>query len=282
MAVAGGARAAGAVADALRTAKCAVPPAAQAQVGRKSASPRLKKYYDESQQVCEVAVYRYYCRNPQCAQGSFTQLPPGLVPYSRYRPSSTCWPCKCMPGATPPTGAPGRPGRGQPDRLALGQRLGLCLVARGGPVWRGQVERGGRRGREVRPGAQKRQAGGAMRRWMYVYLAVDVWTYDLLHIAIYPYNNDRERAEPSLLAVRAKGYHPQVIVTDLRQDYGPVIALVFPQAVHHLCIFHALQAVQQHIKDVYGPDYAQQHPEAERLKQPDLCHLRRRHADPGG
>jgi hypothetical protein len=55
------------------------------QVGRKSATPRLKQYYDEMHQVCEVAVYRYYCRNPQCAQGSFTNLPPGLLPYSRYR-----------------------------------------------------------------------------------------------------------------------------------------------------------------------------------------------------
>ena len=47
--------------------------------------PRLKKYYDELHKVCEVAVYRYYCRNPQCDQGSFTNLPPGLLPYSRYR-----------------------------------------------------------------------------------------------------------------------------------------------------------------------------------------------------
>ena len=70
-----------------------------------------------------------------------------------------------------------------------------------------------------------------------------------------------------LLALRAKGYHPQVIVTDLRQDYGPVIAQVFPQAVHHECIFHALQQAQKHVKDVYGPDYAAQHPEAEQLKQ---------------
>jgi hypothetical protein len=37
--------------------------------------------------------------------------------------------------------------------------------------------------------------------------------------------------------------------------------------VHHLCIFHALQDVQQHIRDVYGPDYATQHPAAEQLKQ---------------
>jgi len=101
---------------------------------------------------------------------------------------------------------------------------------------------------------------------MYVYLAVDVWTYDLLHIAIYPHNNP-DSAQAFLLALRSKGYHPQVIVTDLRQDYGPVIALVFPQAVHHLCIFHALQDAQKHIKDVFGPDYANKYPQAERLKQ---------------
>jgi hypothetical protein len=27
-----------------------------------------------------------------------------------------------------------------------------------------------------------------MKRWMYVYVAVDCYTYDLLHIDIYPYN----------------------------------------------------------------------------------------------
>ena len=121
---------------------------------------------------------------------------------------------------------------------------------------------------------------GEMRRWMYVYLAVDVWTYDLLHIAIYPHNTE-DSAQAFLLALRAKGYHPQVLVTDLRQDYGPVIALVFPQAVHHLCLFHALQDVQKHIQDVYGPDYADQHPVARATQTAHLRHLRRRHAGPG-
>jgi transposase-like protein len=107
---------------------------------------------------------------------------------------------------------------------------------------------------------------GKMRRWMYVYLAVDVWTYDLLHIAIYP-NNDQDSAAAFLLALRAKGYHPQVIVTDLRQDYGPVIAQVFPQAAHHECIFHALQQAEKHVKDAYGSDYGEQYPEAAQLKQ---------------
>ena len=71
---------------------------------------------------------------------------------------------------------------------------------------------------------------GKMRRWMYVYLAVDVWTYDLLHIAIYP-ENTQDSAKAFLLALRAKGYHPTVVATDLRQDYGPIIAQVFPQTL---------------------------------------------------
>jgi hypothetical protein len=61
------------------------PTCGSTQVGRKSATPRLKQYYDEAHQLQEIAVYRYYCRNPQCDRGSFTNLPPGLTPYSRYR-----------------------------------------------------------------------------------------------------------------------------------------------------------------------------------------------------
>jgi transposase-like protein len=105
-----------------------------------------------------------------------------------------------------------------------------------------------------------------MRRWMYVYLAVDVWSYDLLHIAIYVHNN-QDSAHAFLLALRAKGYQPQVIVTDLRQDYGALIAQVFPNATHHECIFHTLQDVQKHVKTIYGVTYAKDHPQAEQLKQ---------------
>ena len=105
-----------------------------------------------------------------------------------------------------------------------------------------------------------------MSRWLYVYLAVDAYTYDLLHIAIYP-NNTKESAVAFLLAVRAKGYHPRVVVSDLRVDYGSAITEVFPKAVHHLCLFHAAQDVQDHVKKVYGSGYATTHPEAQRLKE---------------
>jgi len=106
---------------------------------------------------------------------------------------------------------------------------------------------------------------GKHRKWMYVYVAVDVYTYDLLHIALLPYvGSDSARA--FLLALKAKGYRPQVIVTDLNQDYGAAIAAVFPQAEHHECVFHALQAWHRQLREVYGQDYQEQHPEAVALQ----------------
>ena len=106
---------------------------------------------------------------------------------------------------------------------------------------------------------------------MYVYVAVDVYTYDLLHIAIYAHNT-KAAARTFLLALKAKGYRPHVIVTDLRIDYGSVIAETVPKATHHECIFHALQWYSKQLKDVYGSDYARTHPLAVQLKK-DIQHI---------
>ena len=237
------------------------------QVGRKSAKPRQKKYYDEAR--------------PAVRGGGLSLLlpQPALRAGQLHQPAARAAALLALPhGGAPAGGADVR--LGLLDLPATGAALGVASLT----AWRwvsawgddllpvaalfGVVSRSGVVGVDEKyvlvPKNDK--PAGKMRRWMYVYLAVDVWTYDLLHIAIYP-DNDPDSAEAFLLALRAKGYQPQVLVTDLRQDYAPVIAQVFPQAVHHLCIFHALQDVQKHIKDVYGPDYAEQHPEAERLKQ---------------
>ncbi|MGD2177386.1 MAG: hypothetical protein PVG71_06130 [Anaerolineae bacterium] len=48
-------------------------------------------------------------------------------------------------------------------------------------------------------------------------------TYDLLQIGIYPFNT-RQSAHAFLLALRAKGYHLRVVVTDMRTDYWDVVA----------------------------------------------------------
>ena len=90
---------------------------------------------------------------------------------------------------------------------------------------------------------------GKLRRWMYVYFAVDMYTYDLLHIATFPHN-DLRSAQAFLFALRAKGYHPSVLVTDLRRDYSAAIGPVFPQARHHECLFHALQYLSKMFEDI--------------------------------
>lgn len=244
-------------------------------VAPKSKQARQKKFYDADGQVQEAEVFRYYCHNPQCAKKTFTHFPAGLLPYSPYRAQAHLLVLQMYAW-------------GHSTYRRTGTAIGIYSMT----AWRwvqawghdllpiaalfGLVRSSGVVGVDEKyvlvPKNDKPQGktGGersrTMRRWMYVYLAVDAWTYDLLHIAIYPNNND-DSAKAFLFALRAKGYHPKVIVTDLRQDYGPVIAQVFPQAVHHECIFHALQNAQKHFKDIYGPNYALTHPEAALLKQ---------------
>jgi hypothetical protein len=242
------------------------PACGSTDVKCKGHKPRLKQYYDADQQIQQVAVYRYFCCNPGCPTQTFTDLPAGLVPYSPYRTETHLLALQMYAW-------------GYSTYRRTGAALGVASLT----AWRwvsawgydllpvaalfGVLKSSGVVGVDEKyvlvPKNDKPE--GDMRRWMYVYLAVDAWTYDLLHIALYP-NNDDASAQAFLLALRAKGYHPAVIVTDLRQDYGPVIAQVFPKAIHHECLFHALQNAQKHIKDAYGKDYPTTHPEAAQLK----------------
>lgn len=236
-------------------------------VVRKSKQPRLKKYYDAQGQVVTVEVYRYYCRNQACDRGSFTHLPAGLTPYSPYRTETKLLALQMYAW-------------GYSTYRRTAQALGVTsfTVYRWVSAWGydllpvaalfGLVKSSGVVGVDEKyvlvPKNDK--PASKMARWMYVYLAVDVYTYDLLHIAIYP-DNDQTTALTFLFALRAKGYRPGVIVTDLRRDYGGDIARVFPQAIHHECIFHALQDISGLCRKIYGADYAQTQPEVEVLRQ---------------
>ncbi len=235
-------------------------------VARKSKQARLKKYYDAQGELQTVAVYRYYCRNQACDKGSFTNLPAGLVPYSRYRTETKLLGVQMYAW-------------GYSTYRRTGQALGVksMTVYRWVSAWGyallpvaalfGVVKSSGVVGVDEKyvlvPKNDK--PPGDMRRWMYVYLAVDVYTYDLLHIAIYAHN-DKPNALAFLLALRAKGYHPRVVVTDLRRDYGNDIAYVFPHAEHHECIFHAVRDVSDYCRDIYGKNYAETHPQVEALR----------------
>ena len=234
-------------------------------VSRKSRKPRWKHYVDEKGEERKVAVYRYYCYNPACKYKTFTNLPPNLIPYSRwtldhhvaalqmYEWSRSVYRC---------TG----------QMLGVSKMTAYCWVSGFGyqllPVAAlfGVVRSSGVVGVDEKyvlvPKNDKPDE--KMKRWMYVYFAVDCYTYDLLYIEIYPYNT-KQSARAFLLALRAKGYHPRVVVTDMRVDYRDVVAQVFPKAVHHECIFHALQEVREHAKEAHGTNYAETYPEVERL-----------------
>jgi transposase-like protein len=248
--------------DAIRCPSCH-----STQIARKSRTPRMKKYYDAEGNLQEVPVYRYYCRNAECARQTFTHLPAGLVPYSRHRLDVRLTALQAYNWSYSTYRRVGQALQVSPmtiyrwvsawgyDLLPVAALFGL--VRSSGVV--GVDEKFVLVPKNDKP-------AGKMRRWMYVYLAVDVHTYDLLHIAIYPHNTS-ESAHTFLLALRIKGYHPRFVVTDLRRDYGSVIAAVFPQAQHHECLFHAQQDVGRYLADALGRDYAREHPQAEYLRQ---------------
>jgi transposase-like protein len=242
------------------------PVCGSTHIVRKSRKGRQKKYYDAQGQLQEVTVYRYYCRNPACTQGSFTHFPPGLVPYSRHRLEVhlLAWQAYAWSHSTY-------------RRVGQALQVSEMTIYRWVSAWGaellpvaalfGMLRSSGVVGVDEKyvlvPKNDKPAA--KMKRWMYVYLAVDVYTYDLLHIALYPYNT-RDSAHAFLLALRGKGYHPRVVVTDLRRDYGPLIGQVFPQAKHHECVFHAEQAIGRYLRKTWGRTYAQRQPEAEQLR----------------
>jgi transposase-like protein len=250
------------------------PDCNSAEIGRKSRKGRMKRFYDRDGNLQEVAVYRYYCRNRSCPRKSFTHLPVGLVPYSRHPMEIHLLAWQAY-------------GWGYSTYRRVGQALQVSetTIYRWVSAWGhdllpvaalfGVVRSSGVVGVDEKyvlvPKNDKPEGKACgvhrrtMRRWMYVYLAVDVHTYDLLHIAIYPHNT-RGSAQAFLLALRAKGYQPHVVVTDLRVDYRAVIAQVFPKAQHHECLFHAEQEISRHLRKTLGQDYAKLHPAAEEIR----------------
>jgi transposase-like protein len=228
------------------------PQCGSTHVGRKGLQGRPKRFIDEQGQMQTVEVFRYRCHNRQCPRDSFTVYPPGLVPYSPFRAEVHLLALQMYAWGR---SAYRLTGKALGVKAMTAYRWVSACGAQLLPVAAllGVVRSSGVVGVDEKwvlvP--KNTKPPGERRQWMYVYLAVDVYTYDLLHIAIYP-ENTKVSAQTFLLALRAKGYHPQVVVTDLRQDYGPVIEQVFPQAEHHECMFHALQALHRHLADVYG------------------------------
>jgi transposase-like protein len=242
------------------------PHCGSSQVRRKSRTPRAKRYIDAAGQPQTLDVFRYYCQNTACAQGSFTNLPPDLLPYSPWRSEVHLQALQAY-----------ELGHSSYRRVAAGLGVSTATAYRWVSQFGGQllpvaalfgvVRSSGVVGVDEKwvkvPSNDK--PAGKQRHWMYVYVAVDCYSYDLLHVALYPVRGTAS-ARAFLLGLRAKGYVPQVIVTDLSPDYDRAIPAVFPRAIHHQCIFHALQAWHKQLRDAYGKHYREQRPDALKLQ----------------
>ena len=236
-------------------------------VRRKGNQPCHKKYRDpETATWRQAEGYRYFCLNPACPCQTFTDYPDDVRLYFPTTVNVMVWGVMVYM-------------RMRTTYRLAAEAVGVSHVT----LWRwammvgdhalpvatlfGVVRCTGVVGIDEKwvlvPKNDKPE--GKLKRWMYVYMAVDVYTYDLLHIDIYPYTGKTE-AQAFLQALKSKGYSPGVILTDMNQDYYQPIRTVFPQALHHECVFHALQQAQRLVKDVYGNDYTETHPEAVTLK----------------
>ena len=119
--------------------------------------------------------------------------------------------------------------------------------------------------------------------WRYAYFAVDVYSLDLhvpcrasakrgalqarhtgCALELYPEHND-QAVRLLLLELKARGIQPRVIVSDLDPAYGRIVPEVFPSAIQHECIFHALQNAQRQLTQVYGKHYRETIPAAASL-----------------
>jgi len=180
------------------------------QVARKSRTPRLKAYLDERGQRQTVEVYRYYCKNPDCPFQTFTNLPPGLRAHSVWTLDARLKALELYTGLrTNYRSAANALGVAPSTLYHWLDQFGaepLQVAALFGLVRSSGVV--GIDEKYVKVPKNNKPAG-KQRKWMYVYVAVDVHTLDLLHINLFPYLS-QDSARTFLLELRAKGYHPRV------------------------------------------------------------------------
>jgi hypothetical protein len=235
-------------------------------VAPKSAQPRHKTVLDEFGEPHVIDVVRYYCLNPDCAYHTFTHFPPGIVPHSPYPVQVRLLAVEVYETLLSTYRRSARLFEVTAATLyhwiISVSPAAECLAA-----YLGVVRTSGVVGVDDKwilvcsPSAVRPHGRRTRAVWRYAYFAVDVYSYDLLALKLYPEHND-EAARLILLELKAKGLRPRVVVTDLDPAYGRVLPQVFPSAIHHECIFHALQNASAQMTRVYGRYYLETVPES--------------------
>jgi transposase-like protein len=237
----------------------------------KSKTPRFKTVVDLLGQLHRIPVLRRYCHNPACTHQTFTHFPPGVLPHSPHPLQARLLALEVYEALLSTYRRSARMLRVSAATLYR-WTLSLSPAAAALAAYLGVVRTSGVIGVDDKwlkvcsPSAVPVHGRRPRAVWHYAYFAVDVYSYDLLALELYPQHNDHA-LHLFLLELKARGVRPRVIVTDLDPAYERVLPAVFPRAVHHECIFHALQNTSRQLTAAYGKHYAEKVPEAGALQQ---------------
>jgi hypothetical protein len=252
----------------------------------KHKQPRLKTILNEFGEAQVIQVLRFYCHNPAGVFKTFTPFPTGVLPHSpspvqvrvlavevyvallstdasgpwRYRRSARLLDVRAST-------VYGWLASVSPAALCLAAYLGVVRTS--GVVGVDDKCPKGRPRSRIKvcsPSAVPKHAQHPRAVWCYAYFAVDVYRYDRLALELYPEHTDAA-VRQFLLELKAKGLRPRVVVSDLDPAYGRLLPLIFPQAVHHECIFHAIQNALHQMTKVFGRYYLEKVPETAPLHE---------------
>lgn len=236
----------------------------------KSKKPRLKTVTDPlTGQKHQIKVLRRYCHNPECTRKTFTHFPQGILPHSSHPLQSRLVAVEVYEVLLSTYRRSARL-LGVSAATAYRWIISLSPAATALTAYLGVVRSSGVVGIDdkwilVCSPAEVRPHGKRLRAvWRYAYFAVDVYSYDILALELYPQHND-QAVHLLLLELKAKGVSPRIVVTDLDPAYGRMLPKVFPQAIHHECIFHAIQNALMQLTRAYGRHYTETNPQAATL-----------------
>ena len=239
-------------------------------VSRKSAQPRLKRIIDPSGVERWIEVLRYDCHNSACAFQTFTHFPAGVLPHSAYPVALRLQALELYVNLLSTYRRSAR-GLGLKASTLYQWLVALSPAALQLAAYLGVVRTSGVVGLDDKwikvcsPAAVPKHGTQPRAVWRYAYFAVDVYSLDLLALELYPEHND-QAVRLLLLELKARGIQPRVIVSDLDPAYGRIVPEVFPSAIQHECIFHALQNAQRQLTQVYGKHYRETMPAAASLQ----------------
>ena len=90
-------------------------------------------------------------------------------------------------------------------------------------------------------------------KWNYVFTAVGAQVGDLVALELFAHK-DRQAIKTFLLGLKACGYRPRSITTDLLLGYESVVAEVFPDCIYHQCVLHAARDARRIVRQALGDD----------------------------